>query len=106
VVKVIIEDQKIKVMSKTIDPQEAQGAAAGLYRMNAEGINAYFKATKIVYKKMGLQVGFIEPIPLLFDSCPFEPSVFDQYAWFDVDNPTDFERAQKELPEIYAELGA
>lgn len=104
VVKVKIKDSKIAEMSKNLDPEDADAAAVGLYRMDKEGKKSLFSEAERIFAARGKKVWIIDPIPGLIGSSPFYASVYSGYLWFDIDEPEDLAKAEKEIPKLYKSL--
>lgn len=104
VVKVKTENSRVIGISKKISQKNAKCAAVGIYRMDSKGKIHYFKAADRIFSSHGGDAWIIDPIPMLKNSCPFYVSNYSGYAWFDVDEPKDLERAKIESKKIYSSL--
>lgn len=105
VVKLKENDLGIYEISKKIQPEIATGSGVGLYRLSGkESVKSFFQISKKIFEERGLQQGFIEPIPYMLEEYPWKTSNYVEYTWFDVDDKSDYIKAQNVIKELYKPL--
>jgi choline kinase len=105
-VKVVTQNSRVINLLKNVHIASEDDAAVGLYRLDTQGKDEFFATTDRLYELEGIGAHFVEEIPIrMADSAyPFSTSSYPGHAWFDVDDPEDFLRAQRKVPQLYHNL--
>lgn len=91
--RVLIRYERIIDLGRHMTIEEADGYAVGIYRFGADHTLSFFAIGEEMLKK-NPQAGFHDPLRRMFDDKIILPCFTDHYAWMDVDEIEDVEKAE------------
>ncbi len=96
--KVIIEGELIKDISKEIPPEIANGEYIGIARIDSEFVDTFFKCVEEVIYEKGSGVFYEEAFRrFIKKKNNLRYKTTNGYAWIEIDTPEDLMKAEKDI---------